>query len=134
MDLSRRNFLKVAAGGGLVLASNLSPVPSAGPGASRPRLPEAMGILYDATVCIGCKACMTACKEYNHLPPDHYTPTEIWDDPIDLSAKTVNIVKLYRNGTRLVKGSGNQRLLLSSGASACTASIPPASPPARYRP
>ena len=102
MGLSRRDFLKVSAGGGLLLASNLAP----GTALARPpapRLPEAKGILFDATVCIGCKACMTACKEYNKLPPDHYHPGEIWDDPVDLSAKTVNIVKLYSNGTAHAK-------------------------------
>ena len=102
MGLSRRDFLKVSASGSLLLATNLTP----GPALARepvPRLSEALGILYDATVCIGCKACMTACKEYNHLPPDHYDPNGIWDDPVDLSAKTVNIVKLYRNGTGLAK-------------------------------
>ena len=46
---------------------------------------------------------MAACKEYNNLPPDHYDPNSIWDDPVDLSAKTVNIVKLYNNGTGQVK-------------------------------
>ncbi len=102
MGLSRRDFLKVSAGGGLLLAANLTPAPALAR-EPLPRLPEAMGILYDATVCIGCKACMTACKEYNHLPPDHYDPNGIWDDPVDLSARTVNIVKLYRNGTSLAK-------------------------------
>ena len=98
MGLSRRNFLKAAAGGGLMLASNLSPLPVA---AREPnaRLPEALGILYDANLCIGCKACMTACKEYNNLPPDHYNPANLWDDPIELSDKTYNIVKLYTNGS-----------------------------------
>ena len=102
MGLSRRDFLKVSASGGLVLASSLSPLPVAAR-APVPRLSEAMGILYDATLCIGCKACMAACKEYNHLPPDHYQPNNIWDDPVDLSAKTVNIVKLYTNGAPEVK-------------------------------
>jgi len=102
MGLSRRNFLKAAAGSGLVLASNLSPAPLLAREAV-PRLAEAKGILYDANLCIGCKACMTACKEYNHLPPDHYHPHNIWDDPLDLSAKTVNIVKLYTNGTGVAK-------------------------------
>ncbi len=102
MGLSRRDFLKVSASGGLALASGLNPMPVAAR-APLPRPPEAVGILYDATVCIGCKACMTACKEYNHLPPDHYHPNNIWDDPVDLSAKTVNIVKLYTNGTGEVK-------------------------------
>ena len=100
--INRRDFLKVSASGGLVLASNLSPVPAAAR-EPVPRLPEAMGILYDATVCIGCKACMTACKEYNHLPPDHSNPNSVWDDPVDLSSRTYNIVKLYTNGTGVAK-------------------------------
>ena len=100
--INRRDFLKVSATGGLVLASNLSPVPAAAR-EPVPRLPEGMGILYDATVCIGCKACMTACKEYNHLPPDHSNPNSLWDDPVDLSSRTYNIVKLYTNGTGVAK-------------------------------
>src|SRR4030042_5504347 len=97
MEINRRDFLKVSAGGGLMLASTLSPIPAL---AREPkvRLPEAVGILYDATVCVGCKACMAACKEYNHLPPEYSTPGGVWDNPLDLSAKTYNIVTLYQNG------------------------------------
>ena len=102
MGLSRRDFLKVSASGSLVLASSLNPVPVAAR-EPVPRLAEAVGILYDATLCIGCKACMAACKEYNHLPPDHYRLNTVWDDPVDLSSKTYNIVKLYTNGTGQVK-------------------------------
>ncbi len=130
MGLSRRDFLKVSAGGGLLMASHLSPVPAL---AREPaaRLPEAKGILYDATVCIGCKACMTACKEYNQLPPDPYDKNvALWDDPIDLSAKTVNIVKLYRNGTALAKDqeingySYIRRLCMHCVDPACTSACP----------
>jgi Fe-S-cluster-containing dehydrogenase component len=129
MGLSRRDFLKVSAGGGLVLASGLSPVPAAAR-EPIPRLPEAKGMLYDATVCIGCKACMSACKEYNHLPPDHYNPNSVWDDPVDLSAKTVNIVKLYTSGTALVKDqevngySYIRRLCMHCVDPACTSACP----------
>jgi Fe-S-cluster-containing dehydrogenase component len=98
MGLKRRDFLKLSASGGLLLASNLSPKPAQAR-ESVPRLPDATGILYDATLCIGCKACMAACKEYNQLPPDQSTPNSLWDNPLDLSAKTYNIVKLYTNGT-----------------------------------
>jgi Fe-S-cluster-containing dehydrogenase component len=101
MDLSRRAFLKSAAVGALA-ATSLAPSPALAREA-KPRLPEALGILYDATVCIGCKACMAACKEYNRLPPDFSTPDSVWDNPLDLSAKTYNIVKLYRNGKAEVK-------------------------------
>ncbi len=31
-------------------------------------MPEAMGFFTDTTVCIGCKACEVACKEWNQLP------------------------------------------------------------------
>jgi Fe-S-cluster-containing dehydrogenase component len=102
MGLSRRDFLKVSAAGGLMAASSLSPLPVSAREPT-PRLPEAKGILYDATVCIGCKACMVACKEYNYLPAERSTPDGLWDDPRDLSAKTVNIVKLYLNGSGQVK-------------------------------
>jgi Fe-S-cluster-containing dehydrogenase component len=129
MGLSRRNFLKAAAGGSMMLASSLSSVPAL---AREPkaRLPEALGILYDANLCIGCKACMTACKEYNQLPPDHYNPASLWDDPLDLSAKTVNIVKLYTNGNGQTKDqeldgySYVRRLCMHCVDPACTSACP----------
>ena len=31
-------------------------------------MPEPMGFYTDTTVCIGCKACEVACKEWNQLP------------------------------------------------------------------
>ena len=102
MEISRRDFFRVSAAGGAMAASTLVPTPVM----ARPtnaRLPEAVGILYDATVCVGCKACMAACKEYNHLPAEHSTADSLWDDPYDLSAKTYNIVKLYREGTGVSK-------------------------------
>ncbi len=32
--------------------------------------PDAVAMLYDNTICTGCKACMPACNEANGLPPD----------------------------------------------------------------
>src|SRR2546425_10493111 len=34
-------------------------------------MPEPMGFYTDTTVCIGCKACEVACKEWNQLPSTH---------------------------------------------------------------
>lgn len=96
MGINRRDFLKVSTAGGAMMATALVPAPAQAR-ETRARLPEAVGILYDATVCVGCKACMAACKEYNHLPADHSTADSLWDNPLDLSAKTCNIVKLYRD-------------------------------------
>ncbi len=33
-------------------------------------MPEAVGFFTDTSVCIGCKACEVACKEWNQLKGD----------------------------------------------------------------
>jgi len=100
MDIKRRDFLKVAAAGGLMAAS------SAGPALARdakPRIAGALGMLYDSTVCIGCKVCVSACKQYNEMPPSFSSNDHIWDDPLDNDSKTYNIIKLYKDGNKEVK-------------------------------
>lgn len=98
MALNRRNFLKLSAAsvGGALCAEQ------AGAAAREPKkLPSAaVGMLYDSTLCIGCKACMPACKAANHMPPEAAgQPTAMWDTPLETSGKTLNIIKLYRNGS-----------------------------------
>jgi len=90
--MKRRDFLKVLAGSGLLLAAESEA--AVRPPKSLP--PQALGILYDSTICIGCKACVSACKQYNNMPPEHTSALSLWDDPVDLSGKTLNIVKLYK--------------------------------------
>jgi Fe-S-cluster-containing dehydrogenase component len=58
--------------------------------------PDAVAMLYDNTLCTGCKACMPACSEANGLPPDTALSGGLWHMPLDLNAKTKNIIKLYR--------------------------------------
>ncbi len=106
MAINRRDFLKVSAGSGLLLASNVSLADAA----PKPLPPDAVGILYDATLCIGCKSCMVNCKKYNSMPggalydedrgvPYEYSPDRIYDAPANLSSKTLNIIKAYTDGT-----------------------------------
>jgi len=109
MDIKRRDFLKVVAGGGMLLATGTSPALAISrPPKSMP--PDAVGMFYDSTICIGCKACQHACKEHNEMPveftmrPPDMTD-EIWDNPVDLSGKTLEIIKAYKNGTGLEKNS-----------------------------
>jgi Fe-S-cluster-containing dehydrogenase component len=61
---------------------------------------DAVGLLYDTTLCIGCKACVVACQDANELPRD---PTGIdarYDAPVDLNYRAKNVIKLYRDGAR----------------------------------
>ncbi|MBV9538411.1 MAG: 4Fe-4S dicluster domain-containing protein [Acidisphaera sp.] len=47
------------------------------------------GFFTDTTLCIGCKACEVACKEWNNLPADHVGLTgESYDNTGHLSANT----------------------------------------------
>lgn len=66
--------------------------------------PDAVGLLYDSTLCIGCKACVAACKESNGMPMEVYPQQQgwnpgLWDSPVELSAKTLNVIKAYNHGT-----------------------------------
>lgn len=97
--MKRRDFLKAAGGGAAAAAVS-------GTAEARPNLeaPEnGVGMLYDATLCIGCKACMVKCKEVNGMPPETSDETPNWDSAKDISGKTLNVIKAYRNGTAEVK-------------------------------
>jgi Fe-S-cluster-containing dehydrogenase component len=67
--------------------------------------PDAVGILYDSTLCVGCKACVAACKAANNAP-SVVPPTladwnkDTWDSAEDLDGRTLNVIKAYVNGTR----------------------------------
>ena len=97
MSMNRRDFLKVAAAGvGVVGTVNVAHAVQREP---KTLPPKAVGMLYDATLCIGCKACMAACKEANHMPPEHAGRSEVmWDTPLDLSGKTLSVIKVYQDG------------------------------------
>jgi len=51
--------------------------------------PGAVGFLTDTTLCIGCKACEVACKQWNGLPTDGLELTgNSYDNTTDLGATT----------------------------------------------
>jgi Fe-S-cluster-containing dehydrogenase component len=70
MDSQRRAFLKTLAAGGAAGAVLGAPaVVSAGARqGTLPGYPNQYGVLVDTTVCIGCRRCEWACKEWNKLP------------------------------------------------------------------
>jgi Fe-S-cluster-containing dehydrogenase component len=61
--------------------------------------PEAMGMLYDTTRCIGCKACVFACQQANNLEPER-DPDGLHLAPVDLDGRTKNVIKLYKEEGR----------------------------------
>ena len=99
MSVDRRKFLKVAAVTGAAVAA----VPTAVEARERRVAPpDARGMLYDATKCIGCKTCVVACKQANNMPIDDREMGDgLYDAPTDLNARTKNIIKLYREGERI---------------------------------
>src|SRR3954453_19521363 len=51
--------------------------------------PPRMGFFTDTSVCIGCKACEVACKEWNDVPEDGYLLTGMsYDNTQALGAST----------------------------------------------
>ena len=94
MDANRRSFLK-----GCAAAAAMTAVPVTALARERAKAPEgAVGLLYDATKCIGCKSCSVACKEANDLPAD---VTEygggLYDAPTSLNERTKSVIQLVRD-------------------------------------
>jgi Fe-S-cluster-containing dehydrogenase component len=97
--MKRRDFLKASLGGGAALLG-------AGNAEARGNLepaPEAVGMLYDSTLCIGCKACVAKCKEVNDMPPTPLGEEIQWDSAHSLSPQTLNVIKVYSDGKGDVK-------------------------------
>ncbi len=100
MTVDRRTLLKgmAAAGAAAALGSAMEPATEARERRVPP--PDAMGMLYDATLCIGCKTCMVACQDANGLPRDTRSSDGLYDAPDDLNSKCKNIIKLFKDGDR----------------------------------
>jgi formate dehydrogenase iron-sulfur subunit len=65
----------------------------------------AMGFYTDTTVCIGCKACEVACKQWNQLPADGFNWTgNSYDNTGELSATSWRHVKFVE---QLSPGAGS---------------------------
>jgi Fe-S-cluster-containing dehydrogenase component len=96
MSTDRRAFFKNIA----AAAATLTVLPTAAEAREKKTAPsDAIGMLYDATKCIGCKACVVACKEANSMPAD----TDgygggLYDSPDSLNQYTKNIIQLYKDG------------------------------------
>jgi Fe-S-cluster-containing dehydrogenase component len=99
---TRRNFLKGCLAGGAAAAAVAVPE-AASARETHQRPADALGLLYDATLCVGCKACVAACKQANNNPAEFSTVDHLWDTPLDTTGHTFNLIKMYRNGTSETK-------------------------------
>src|SRR3954451_5570319 len=72
----------------------------------------AMGFFTDTSLCIGCKACEVACKEWNHVPDSIQEMTGMsYDNTVDLGANTWRHVAFVEqddpvDGVRWLMSSG----------------------------
>jgi formate dehydrogenase iron-sulfur subunit len=77
-----------------------------------------MGFLTDTTLCIGCKACEVACKQWNQLPDDGFVFTGLsYDNTAHLGASTwrhVAFVERERPLSQQKTGLGDFSWLMSS--------------------
>jgi formate dehydrogenase iron-sulfur subunit len=70
------------------------------------------GFFTDTTLCIGCKACEVACKQWNQLPADGYKMTgHSYDNTTALSATTWRHVAFVEQ-SRPANGNGNGKAFL----------------------
>jgi formate dehydrogenase iron-sulfur subunit len=73
-------------------------------------MPGAKGFFTDTTVCIGCKACEVACKQWNQLPDDGTFFTGMsYDNTVDLGASTWRHVEFIERpaASRSIRGDDN---------------------------
>jgi formate dehydrogenase iron-sulfur subunit len=74
-----------------------------------------MGFFTDTSVCIGCKACEVACKEWNAVPEDGLELTGMsYDNTVGLGASTWRHVAFIEQIGRPPEAAGPARWLMSS--------------------
>ncbi|MFD5073903.1 4Fe-4S dicluster domain-containing protein [Streptomyces sp. NPDC058371] len=82
---------------------------------------ERVGFFTDTSVCIGCKACEVACKEWNAIPEDGLTLTGMsYDNTGALGASTWRHVAFIEQPQPQPQPDGRTELPLAQGESAPT--------------
>jgi Fe-S-cluster-containing dehydrogenase component len=96
MTITRRGVLKVL--GAAAGAAAVAPAEARTP---KRHGADDVGLLFDATRCVGCRACVTKCREANNLAPDvAMIAGAPYDAPLDLNGSTLTVIKLWSDETR----------------------------------
>ena len=84
-------------------------------------MPEPMGFYTDTTVCIGCKACEVACKEWNQLPGNEPVFGDGFDNTGSLDSQNWRHVKFIDNvaDETMQAGDGKAWLMMSDVCKHC---------------
>lgn len=122
--LDRRQFLALS-GAAAVLPVLCGEAAGAAPA---PSFDEASAILFDATRCIGCRACMRACRTANQLPPD---PADVGGKAFDLPRRlsernwlVVGVQRGKRTGPEPAPWTYVQRSCMHCNTPACVTACP----------
>ncbi len=70
-------------------------------------MPEPVGFFTDTSICIGCKACEVACKEWNQLPGNPPTFLDSFDNTGALGAQNWRHVQFHERLADAQSGVGN---------------------------
>ncbi len=74
-----------------------------------------LAMLIDESICMGCRGCQVACKQWNDLPGEETVQQGSYENPPDLSPTTWTRVKF----TELIQGDSLQWLFLTLGCFHC---------------
>jgi Fe-S-cluster-containing dehydrogenase component len=91
--ISRRTALEILGAAGVAAA--------AAPRAAEARVarspsPDDHGLLVDAVRCVGCRACVTRCREANGKAPEvRVLAGAAYDAPVDLNAQTPTVIRRW---------------------------------------
>src|SRR5512147_1921212 len=95
MAISRRAALRILGAAGAAAAA---PSPAEAR-VTRTPSPTDRGLLVDVVRCVGCRACVTKCREANGKGADvQVVNGAAYDAPVDLNAQTLTVVKRFDDG------------------------------------
>jgi len=123
MELKRRNFFRLlGVGGGMALAKagkSLASTAGVNPAKSK----QAMGVLVDTTLCVGCRSCEEACNEANHLPQPEkpFYDESVLKEHRDTSTTAYTVVNRYtpEPGVEITRKQQCMHCLEPACSSAC---------------
>ncbi len=121
-DLGRRNFLKIFGAGGAM--AMLTPGAAKAAGAVvKSKKDDAMGVLVDTTLCIGCRSCEAACNDVNKLPQPKrsFDDDSVLNEHRDTSPREWTVVNRYnmKNGAQITRKQQCMSCIEPACSSAC---------------